>query len=119
MQAHKHNILGLFAALVLYVIAGYGLSLLGFKGRDGLIIMVIVHIGFGIAGYFIFTGKLFIRSLLVFSAVFIYGLVIELTNPDPQHAQVQLFVSIPLGILAAGAVPVGRFLEQFWITRRA
>ena len=96
----------------MYLVTGYALHLLAFTGGEALILLVMAHIGFGIAGYFMFNGSLRRRSIVIFSVVLLIGIVFEFISPDPRHGGVQIFVAIPLGIIAATATLAGRFLER-------
>ena len=86
---------------------------MGFIGLEALLSLVITHILFGIICYFIFNGSLRRRSLLIFFVVIFVGIIFEITRPAPGHHMVQLFVTIPLGFIAAAASPIGRYLEHY------
>ena len=100
-------------ASILYIASGYVLRQMEFVGLEALLSLVITHILFGIIGYFIFSGSLRRRSLLIFFVVIFVGVIFEITRPAPGHHMVQLFVTIPLGFIAAAASPLGRHMEYF------
>lgn len=108
------NLFGIAGAAALYVATLYVLYAFELKGRDALLLLFFLHVGFGISGYFIFSGRIFVRSLCVFLVVVAYGVVSELLVADSRHAFVQVFVATAFGVLSAVATPGGKLLGRIW-----
>ena len=113
------NSIGLIGASALYLVLLYVLQFLGLKDRDALLLIFIFHVGFGVLGYFIYTGRILLRAALVFLVIVICGVVREFVYPDPRHELLQVIISIPLGLLAAVTALGGGLLERIWIRCRA
>ena len=114
MRNLLRNCVGIIIAIMLYWVLFYTSQLLVAKGGDGLLLLFALHIGFGVLGYFLFAGRNLIRAVCVFLAVVINGVAMEILNPDPKHALVQVFVAVAFGIVAAGSVSGGSFLREHW-----
>jgi len=99
--------------------SSYALQFFELRGKYALLLFVIHHLGFGVAGYFIFTGSVTIRAVCVFLVIATFGVVSELMNPDTGHAMAKVFVAIPFGVLAVVGTHGGWLLEKIWVRGRA
>ena len=108
------NLIGIVGAAVLYIALFYALQFFELKGRNALLHLVIHHFGFGVAGYFIFTGSVTLRAVCVFLVIATYAVISQLMKPDTGHAMVQVYVAIPFGVLAAVGTHGGWLLEKIW-----
>ena len=105
------NVAGLVGAAALYLAIAYGLHLFEPKGRTALVVLVAFHVGFGLLGYFIFSGRTSLRAACVLLVIVGFGLGLEYYRPDPGHQYVQIFVMTAFGVLAAICTYAGRYLE--------
>ena len=114
------NLIGIVGAAAFYfALFYYGLQFFESRGANALLILVSLHFGFGVAGYFIFTGSVTLRAVCVFLVIATYAVISQLMWPDTGHAMVQVFVAIPFGILAAVGTHGGWLLEKIWARDRA
>ena len=68
------NLIGIVGASALYIALFYAaLQFFEVSGRNALLLLVIQHLGFGVAGYFIFTGSVTLRAVCVFLVIATYG----------------------------------------------
>ena len=111
------NIVGLAGAAALYVAIAYGLQFLELEGRNALFLLIAFQVGFGLSGYFLFSGSTSLRAACVFLVIFVLGLGLEYFRPDPRHEHVQVFVMTAFGLLAAISTHGGRYLEALWSRR--
>ena len=113
------NLIGLVGAAALYVAVLFVLQLFEPQGRDALVLLFGLHIGFGVFGYFVFAGSTFIRAMCVLLVVLGFGVGTELLSPDPRHEFAQVFVAFAFGVLAGVSTSGGRLLAATWHRRRA
>jgi hypothetical protein len=119
----RRNLLGLTGTIVLYAIAfrstGYAMEFLQVEGGGRFLALIVFHACFGVLAYFFFIGRTFLRAVWVFVAIFAYGVAMEIIMPDPRHQLVQVFVTVPFGVLAAGFTSLGSFFEKMYVRLRA
>ena len=114
------NLIGIVGAAALYIALFYaGFQFFDLSGRKALLLLVILHLGFCVAGYFIFTGSVTLRAVCVFLVIATHGVVSQLRKPDTGHAMAQVYVAIPFGFLAAVGTHGGWLLEKIWARDRA
>lgn len=112
------NCIGVIGVATLYPALTFLLHFLKLEGRDALFLLLVFHVTFGMFGYFILTGTVFLRSGCVLLVIVAYGVIIEIMFPDHKHELVQVFVFTVFGLVAATAVYGAGMLETIRLRYR-
>lgn len=112
----RRNVLGWLAAVALYVGMMRFTSLLPDQyrpeGGNALLLLLLSHAAFGAVSYFLLAGEYKLRATLIFAAVMTNAVLMEVLFPAARHSFVQVFVSIPMALIALCGVWFSGQIDQ-------
>lgn len=118
----RRNVLGWLAAVALYAVILGGVTHLPDQyrpeGGNAFLLLVLFHAAFGAVAYFLLAGEYAVRATLIFAAVMTYAVVMDVFFPVPRHSFVQVFVSIPMALIALGGVWFSGQIDRIRKSRR-